>query len=199
MKKSIALILALMLMLALCACSGGDKAPESDKGSEDNVTDSSTLTEGGTLNLDEEGTGTVEGEDGAGFSVQVANPMALSSAQEIKSVIGVNVQPPETATDANYFIISGKMADFQFNYANSACGFRAMKTDGFQDISGVYFSKDPIDASDLKNASRLSHIEDGMGVVLWYADGYSYAVSMVGNASESHLDGLYQHFSETVK
>ena len=85
MKKLIALLLALMMILALCACGGSDeKTPEESKAP-------------------------VETDDASGE--QIANPLEEVSAEQLKKAIGKSLDAPKGAKDVKTFTIADKIGE----------------------------------------------------------------------------------------
>lgn len=164
MKKLTALILALIMVFALCACSDG--------GEDEDNSDAESQEDG---KIDDEGNYVYEDEDG-GFIVQNANPMEEVSADTLSSQLGVSLVPPEGSSDVKYFIISGTLGNVQFMYDGKKYDYRVQKTDKLEDVSGVYLA-DPITPEDLADTQGFGKGDGEYCVYLWYKDGYSYSVS----------------------
>lgn len=189
MKKLIALLLALMMVFALCACGGSDeKSPEESKAP-------------------------VETDDAGGE--QLANPLEEVSAEQLKKVIGKSLEPPKGAEDVKTFTIAGEIGEIRFTYEGIEYCYRAQKTDAYQDISGVYLGTDAGFASaaalvPMASSATLVSVassadlsvdgnvniavdEDGArGVATWFADGYSYSLSVEKGATAELLMNMYK-------
>ncbi len=154
MKKLTALLLAALMIFALCAC-GNDDEPAENEGNN-----------------------------------QMVNPMVEVDETELQNALGVALDAPEGAENVKYFLISGVLGEVQFDYKNSSYTYRAQKTDEFEDISGVYFTTPETNDSDA--GCTIAVMADGsMGAAAWYADGFSYAISMGEGATANALQAMY--------
>ncbi len=183
MKKLTALMLALLMIFALCACSDGGK--DEDK------SDTEALEDG---KIDGNGNYIYEGEDG-GFIAQTVNPMVEVTPEELEGAIGVALVVPEASSDVKYFIIGGTLAEVQFVYGGVNYSYRAQKTDKPEDISGVWFSSGSGTNIDYDSIPPLTvTVEEGgsMGAATWYDNGYSYSISMGEGANLKALESIYE-------
>ncbi len=179
MKKLTALMLALIMIFALCACSDGGK--DEDK------SDAEALEDGN-------GNYVYEGEDG-GFIAQTVNPMVEVTPEELEGAIGVALVVPEASGDVKYFVINGVLGEVQFVYDGVSYSYRAQKTDKPEDISGVWFSSGSGTNIDYDSIPPLTvTVEEGgsMGAATWYDNGYSYSISMGEGANLKALESIYE-------
>ena len=154
MKKLTALLLAAVMIFALCACGSNDEPAESEG------------------------------------NAQMVNPMVEVDETELQNSLGVVLSAPEGAENIKYFLIGGNLGEVQFDYNGAEYSYRAQKTDEFEDISGVYFTTPETNDSDA--GCTIAVMADGsLGAAAWYADGFSYAVSMGEGATTKALQAMY--------
>ena len=155
MKKLTALLLAAVMIFALCACGSNDEPAESEG------------------------------------NAQMVNPMVEVDETELQNSLGVVLSAPEGAENIKYFLIGGNLGEVQFDYNGAEYSYRAQKTDEFEDISGAYFTNPEAVNSD--GVCTITVEKDGsLGTVIWYADGFSYAISMGEGAAAKSLMAIYE-------
>ena len=121
---------------------------------------------------------------------QIANPVVEVDATELQNALGVALTVPGGDDNVKYFLINGTIGEAQFDYNGASFVYRAQKTDAFEDISGVYFSKAIVIDSSLDCSVTVE--EDGSaGAATWYADGFSYAICMGEGATIEALQAVY--------
>lgn len=127
-------------------------------------------------------------------NAQIANPMVEVDETELQNALGVALSAPEGAENIKYFLIGGNLGEVQFDYNGAEHTYRAQKTDKLEDISGVYFN-DP-EAVNSDGVCTITVEKDGsLGTATWYADGFSYAISMGEGATANALQTMYDLLS----
>ena len=128
-------------------------------------------------------------------SVGVVNPVSSSSAEEILEKDGITLRLPQGAENAQWTRITVQdavMAQVTFGLQGESLCFRAQKTAGPEDISGTYYEWGQPEGGQVpEGAPRCMVNETGQGVLLWYADGCSFSLSMQANASADVLTAVY--------
>lgn len=124
-------------------------------------------------------------------NAQIANPMVEVDETELQNALGVALNAPEGAENVKYFLINEILGEVQFNYDGIEYSYRAQKTDKLEDISGVHFTTPIVNDSD--SPCTITVEEDGsLGAAAWYADGFSYAISMGEGATIEALQAMYE-------
>jgi len=128
-------------------------------------------------------------------TVGVVNPVRSSTAEEILEKDGVAMQLPAGAENARWSRITMQetvLAQVTFELEGESLCFRAQKTAGPEDISGMYYEWGQPEGGEVPaDAPRCFVNETGQGVLLWYADGVSFSLSMSENASADILTAVY--------
>ena len=128
-------------------------------------------------------------------AVGVVNPMRTSSAEKILEKDGIAMTLPAGAENDRWSrIVTGEqaIAQVQFDLDGNALCFRGMKTAVPEDISGMYYEWGEPEGGEVPaEAPRCFVNETGQGILLWYADGCSFSLSMSENASADVLTGVY--------
>jgi len=128
-------------------------------------------------------------------TVGVVNPVSSSTAEEILEKDGIVLQLPAGAENAQWTRIAMQetvLAQVTFELEGASLCFRAQKTAGLEDISGMYYEWGQPEGGEVPaDAPRCMVNETGQGVLLWYADGCSFALSMTENASADKLTAVY--------
>lgn len=123
-------------------------------------------------------------------NAQMVNPMVEVDDVELQNSLGVALNAPEGATDIKYFLINEVLGEVQFDYNGAEYSYRAQKTDKLEDISGAYFNEPEAVNSD--GVCTITVEKDGsLGAATWYADGFSYAISMGEGAAAKSLMAMY--------
>ena len=76
-----------------------------------------------------------------------------------------------------------------FDYGSAEYCYRAKKTKDLQDISGMYHNWTHVE--DLDDAKLYTN-EQGQGIVLWFAEGVSYSLSMSECATVESLEAMFE-------
>ena len=178
MKKYTALVLALMMVFTLCACSESSDTLPSDEKLSNEYADADDLE------------GALEG------MAQIVNPINEITEPEMEVCIGIPLRVPFGAYEAIWTTIAGDVmiGQVDFMYDGVPYCYRAQKTDKFEDISGVYISSGSMTKIDYDSIPALTVNVDengSMGTATWYADGYSYSISMGMGASSELLSAMY--------
>ncbi len=128
-------------------------------------------------------------------NVGVVNPVSSSTAEEILEKDGITMPLPAGAENAQWTRITMQdavIAQVTFALQGETLCFRAQKTAGPEDISGMYYEWGEPEGGEVPaDAPRCMVNETGQGVLLWYADGCSFALSMQENASADLLTSVY--------
>lgn len=168
MKKILALVLALAMVFALCAC-----------GSKDNT----------TVNVDKESEGKVT--VGAG----IENPMHSATQESILEDIGVSFQIPAGAEDVKFYTIDTdpKTAQMSFVFDGDEYTYRIASNNEFTDISGMYYEWEETEETHVGYCdAKICWNDWKEGVILWYdaVPGLMYSISQGVNANYNSLEGM---------
>lgn len=124
----------------------------------------------------------------------VVNPVHECTAEELTAQTGITLNAPITAVDVSYRYIDGEkepLAQVTFTYQGKVYTYRAQRTETIEDISGMYYDWTTT-TNDSEDTPYTCYFTDGgQGIALWYADGTSYALCMMENASEEALVTMY--------
>lgn len=134
-------------------------------------------------------------ETPAAGGTMVVNPVSGSTREEILEKDGIAMTLPAGAENPQWSrIVAGDtaIAQVKFDLEGKALCFRAQKTAGPEDISGMYYEWGEPEGGEVPaDAPRCFVNESGQGVLLWYADGCSFALSMSEGASADVLTAVY--------
>ena len=123
----------------------------------------------------------------------IANPMHGSSQEEIHALDGVTLSIPKASTTATWMRIYSSedsvLDQVTFEYGSAEYCYRAKKTKELQDISGMYYNWTYVE--DLDDAKLYTN-EHGQGIVLWFAEGASYSLSMSESATAESLEAMFE-------
>ena len=130
--------------------------------------------------------------DNAEQQSSIANPLVESTADEVAQKLGFALAVPEGAENVQYFILSGDTEELRFTLDGLDYTARLKATDGFEDISGMYYEWTQTLDDELKGRPckqmRYSGDEGDIDVCLWYdvVPGLMYSIT----TSDSSLDGF---------
>lgn len=177
MKKLLALVLALAMIFALCAC-----------GSKQNA----------TVNVDKESEGKVT--VGAG----IANPMHAATQESILADLGITFQVPAGAEDVKFYTIDTepKTAQMSFVFDGDEYTYRIAPASEFTDISGMYFDWEETEETQISYCDAKVCWNDWKeGVILWYdaVPGLMYSLAQGANANYNSLEGMASILFEPVQ
>lgn len=122
-------------------------------------------------------------------SVKIANPMKKSSQEEIFEKAGKGFKMPDGASDFEYFIISEKLFQMNYNWNAINCTARFQKDSAFCDISGLYYNWEKSSEEHFENGKILvKYITESSGNIIscaLYFDeenkiNYSFSISVEG-------------------
>lgn len=103
-------------------------------------------------------------------NVGIANPIVeYDNLEEVNQLIGCNIKEYSEASSPHYSIISGEMAQYDFDDKYTV---RAMKFD--KDISGVYVGNTLV--SELCEENEIYSIDDNTFYVYWFVDDMQYGI-----------------------
>ncbi|MCL2146213.1 MAG: copper amine oxidase N-terminal domain-containing protein [Synergistaceae bacterium] len=124
----------------------------------------------------------------------IPNPMVeVAGADEIFDELGLFMFIPESSENVKYFIISGSLAEVQFELEGIKYSFRVQETNALENISGVYetFQKSLV-LEWVDYPYHVAYNEGGAGISFWY-DLFakaSYSLYMESGASEAALSAI---------
>lgn len=103
-------------------------------------------------------------------NVGIANPIIeYDNLEEVNQLIGCNIKEYSEASSQHYSIISGEMAQYDFDDKYTV---RAMKFD--KDISGVYVDNTLV--SELCEENEIYSIDDNTFYVYWFVGDMQYGL-----------------------
>lgn len=181
MKKQLCLVTALLLAVALLfsACAGSEtQAGSSDPASTSASDDGSTESPETTTDFPDE-------PDVA----QMPNPMAPADSPAAFAPLGIAIDAPDGAENTSYYVISGQIAEVNFQKDGKGYSLRASKVDG--DIAGLY---GPEESETLPDGAVLTVIRAGAGEWLrltWDKDDIHYALTNTDGADRDALLAVY--------
>lgn len=197
MKRLFALLLAIVMLFALCACSGEVEDTPVQGG-----TQTQTPVTDDNVGADEpvEQPGEQPGEEPKTVTaIGVANPYIEITAVELYSLFGVSVDLPIGASGAYYFDIDTggdtHMLQLQFMYEDVQYILRGKSAARLTNISAAYANWDSQESCDISGCEGQIYLSSGgAGAVLWYdsISGFTYALSAGENAQKSTLLSLAQ-------
>jgi len=185
MKKLIAVLIAMIVVFAMAACS--PPAPK-EEATEAPATSAQQASDEPSQSSSAEASPT-EGE-----TAGLPNPVIeVDSADEIMEKTDIFITVPEGAADAKYSIIADEVAQVDFTLDGINYNHRIQKTDKLEDISGVYTDFEvEKDMTWEDYPYQIKYSEGKEGISLWYDDlaGASYSVFMESGADESKLESI---------
>lgn len=123
----------------------------------------------------------------------VANPWRETDADGVFHLVGARFGVPEGAEDLAWYALETEdLAEFQFVWYGMEYNARMKRTDGFEDISGMYFEWGGDEAclvNGCEGVTRRAYDEGNTAdLCLWYdaEAGVMYSVSTIGK----DLDGF---------
>ena len=177
LKKILTILLSATALLALSACGGASISD--DTGDEQNTA--------------------YAGNSG---SVQMPNPLMLSTLEEIEELEGVSITLPDSADSVTAIRINTDpiIDSVTFGDGGLRYVYRVSKTGELEDISGMYYdwvNWDVPEGGELpKNAPRCFTNSEGQGVMLWYRDGHSFSLAMTEGAGSGILTDMYKKLDD---
>lgn len=129
-------------------------------------------------------------------AVSIKNPVVTSNRTEIREKLGIRFKEPTDASDIQYSIIAGNLAQMTFVRNGIEYTARSSRQPSFSDISGLYYTwSKEIDtqfercAANIKLASAEGTT---VGVCLWYDQELSCmcSVSMNSGATQQLLENI---------
>ena len=174
MKKLLAILLSATALLALSACGGASISD--DAGNEQNTADA-----------------------GNSGSVQMPNPLMLSTLEEIEELEGVSITLPDSADSVTAIRINTDpiIDSVTFGDGGLRYVYRVSKTDTLTDISGMYYDWGEPEGGDVPEGAPKCFISSGgEGVMLWYRDGHSFSLAMTEGADIMSITGMYQKLDD---
>jgi len=184
MKKTLLYGLLSAIIIMLAACAGGAD------------------TSGSGADVD---AGSVADADGG--SAELANPVvAVDGPEAIAEQIGLKLAAPATATNADYSIIDGEIA--QCAYTDTVDGVtagitaRAKTSNSYEDIAGDYTEYVNKETGDIDGVSvDVAWNDGGTGYASWYNEnaGISGSVQIDSGADVAVLTTLASYYIDQEK
>lgn len=125
-------------------------------------------------------------------SLQVANPIHLSSHEEILALDQVDLPIPQGSVDGSWVRIQGSQDEavldqVTFVYDAIPYCYRAIGNNAVLDVSGMYYNWTQERTVD---GIRMQLADAGQGIALWFREGVSYCLSMSEKASFENLESM---------
>lgn len=122
----------------------------------------------------------------------VVNPLVETDAAGVEQTLGFALRVPDNAENVKYFILADDTEELRFTADGLDYTARLKATDGFEDISGMYYEWTQTLDDELKGREckqmRYCGDEGDIDVCLWYdvVPGLMYSIT----TSDSSLDGF---------
>lgn len=127
---------------------------------------------------------------GGAQGAEILNPVVEQDSAKALADIGLPIDAPQGASDVQYFIIDGKLAQVYFTLDGKEYTYRASKSE--EDNSGVYmeFSKTDKVAVGNVNAFIKTIVNDGGYVAIWNRSGIQYSLSLLEKSDAAAFTAL---------
>ena len=128
------------------------------------------------------------------MGMQLVNPfVAVESAEVFETELGIHLDAPKGASNVEYSIMDGRMANVHFEAGEHAYVLRA--ADGTEDIAGLYGEEVKTVTVEDDNKAVLTVIESGSDRfvrVIWFEGDRQFALTNTDGASEEEVLAVYR-------
>lgn len=118
--------------------------------------------------------------------------LTVSSADEFEKQLGIALDAPEGASEVQYAIIDGNIAEVYFSYGENLYSLRASEQSG--DFSGLYGIEAAAEQLDSANNAVLTTIRSGDQTFLkltWTDGKVNYILSNTDGGNEDEIKEIY--------
>lgn len=125
--------------------------------------------------------------------VQIGSPITeVSGAADIKEQLGIDIDAPQGAENAEYFIIDDQIADICFVYNNKNYYIRASDQQGdFSGLSADVVSEDQIDAENNATIYTLSSSDETYRKIEWSDGKFRYMLFSADDVNDTDIRTIY--------
>jgi len=130
----------------------------------------------------------------SGLGVQIANPLVpVEDAKAIEEALGIGIEAPSGATNVEYYVLSGKIADIRFNCDGHDYTFRASESnEDFAGLNGKEISSEKLDTDKKATLTVIASGESRWTKIDWKEGKIAFVIVNTDGASEDEIKAVFE-------